>query len=702
MEGISFIYPAWLILLCLAGGFLYGILHYWGSTQFKDQGNWLRRLLFAVRTLSITLIALLLLGPLMKYFINVEDPPVLVVAADATSSVILASDSTEMASIYQQLEQLETVNPGRVQTDFLLFGESTRTGKPSETDFADRSTNISELLEYINNTYDGRNLSGVVIATDGIYNRGANPIYTPIRHTAPIHFVALGDTSVRRDLMIRRILHNRIAYLDEKFSIQIDIAGRMANGSSTTLNVFSMDPAGGRQQLYSEEFTIDSDDFFTTTEIVLEANRPGLNHFRAILDPIPNELSEENNVRDFYVEVLDTRQRVLILGSTPHPDLGSMKSLLENFQNYEVDLFSLSNWEGNFDDYDLVVLHQIPSRLPASRRVLEDVMATDRPLLFVLGNQSDINQFNRSQELLQISGGGNRFNDAVPLVNNNFNPFTFDQDLFRRLRGFVPLQAPFGQYQLAPFANTLLHQRIGQVETDMPMLTFGEVGNRRMGILAGEGIWKWRLYEFSSFDGADATADLLQKTVQYLSIREDDRRLRVYTDKNLFDESELVVFEAEYYNASFQRVNEPDVRLTISDAEDNQFAYNFDRRADHYILNTGPFNPGEYSYIAEVEVGMERFTVEGGFTVRPIQLESINLEANHGLLNQIARNQGGQLFYPENLQSLLEFLSEDHDFRPVVHSSLRTNLVLNLFWVCIAILGLLFVEWFMRRFYGSY
>lgn len=626
----------------------------------------------------------------------------LVVAADASSSVILASDSTEIASLYQELEQLQELNPGRVQTDFLLFGESTRTGNPTETDFSDRSTNISELLEYINNTYDGRNLSGVVIATDGIYNRGANPVYTPIRHTAPIHFVALGDTSVRRDLMIRRVLHNRIAYLDEKFSIQIDIAGRMANGSSTTLNVFSVDPAGGRQQLHSEEIVIDSDDFFSTTEIILDAKRPGLNHFRVVLDPILNELSEENNVRDFYVEVLDTRQHVLLLGSTPHPDLGAMKTLLENFQNYEVDLFSLSNWDGNFEDYDLVILHQIPSRIPASRRVLEMAMATDRPVLFILGSQSDINQFNRAQELLQISGGGNRFNDAVPLVNNNFTPFTFDQDQYRRMRGFIPLQAPFGQYELAPFTNTLLYQRIGQVETDMPLLTFGEVGNRRMGILAGEGIWKWRLYEFSSFDGADVTADLLQKTVQYLSIREDDRRLRVYTDKNLYDESEVVVFEAEYYNASLQRINEPDVRLTISDADGNQFTYNFDRRADHYILNTGPFNPGEYSYVAEVEVGMERFVVEGGFTVRPIQLESINLEANHGLLNQIARNQGGQVFYPGNMQSLTEFLSEDHDFRPIVHSSLRTNLVLNLFWTCIALLGLLFAEWFLRRFYGSY
>jgi hypothetical protein len=703
LEGISFIYPAWLIITCLAAGVLFGLLHYYGSRQFKDQSSWFRGSLFVLRSLAVALIALLLLGPLLRYFTTIEEQPVLVVASDASSSITTASDSLEMVELYNSLDNLSEVNPGRIETEFLLFGEEVRSGRPDETDFQDRSTNISDLLEYINNTYDGRNLAGVVIATDGIYNRGSNPIYTPIQHTAPIHFVALGDTSVRRDLMVRRVLHNRIAYLDDKFSVQVDVAARMANGTSTNLRLFSIDPQGGRQLLHSEEIEIDHSDFFTTSEIVIEAGRPGLNRYTVELDEIEGEFNTENNSRDFFVEVLDTRQQILVLGTTAHPDLGVIKSLLEGYQNYEVDIYNLNNWEGDFEEYDLIVLHQIPSRSPASRTALDQALQSDKSILFVLGAQSDIRAFNNAQDIMEITGGGGgRFNDAVPLVNNDFNPFAFDENLYHRFRSFVPLLSPFGQYDLSAAANTLMYQRIGQVETDMPLLTMGESGGRRYGVLAGEGIWKWRLYEFSSFDGTDATTDLLQKTVQYLSTREDDRRLRVYIDDNLYDESEAVVFEAEYYNASFQRLNDPDVLLSITDQDDNQFSYTFDRSGDHYILNTGPFSPGNYTYEAEVEVGMERFTAEGAFTVRPLQLEALNLEANHGLLRQIANEQGGRVFYPAQFEELQSLLAGDQDFRPVVHSTLRTNLVLNLFWICLALLLLLFTEWFLRRYFGSY
>jgi hypothetical protein len=127
------------------------------------------------------------------------------------------------------------------------------------------------VITYINNTYDGRNLAGVLIATDGIYNRGANPIYTPIGHSAPIHFLALGDTTVRRDLILRRVLHNRVAYLGEKFSFQIDLSAQMANGASTELRVFSFSADGSSNLIHSEEVNIDSDDFFKTFEVVTEA-----------------------------------------------------------------------------------------------------------------------------------------------------------------------------------------------------------------------------------------------------------------------------------------------------------------------------------------------------------------------------------------------------------------------------------------------
>nr|MBS0037864.1 hypothetical protein [Saprospiraceae bacterium] len=700
MEGISLMYPAWMVLLCLLAGLFYGLFHYYKSHQFKDKGPWLTWLLFALRTTAVTCLALLLLSPLLKYFNHVEEKPVWVVALDNSQSVIMASDSLEMANLYSTLGEVGTNQS--IETDFLLFGDELTYDHPDNSDFSAKSTDLSAVLKYIHNTYEGRNLAGVLIATDGIYNRGANPVYTPVHSGAPVHFLALGDTTVRRDLIVRRVLHNRIAYLGENFSFQVDVSARMASGSSTQLQIFAYRSNESTELIHSEEIDIDRDDFFQTVEVVSVANSPGLKRYRVVLSPVADELSLQNNSRDFYLEVLDNRKEVLVLGAVPHPDLGTIKTLVEGFKNYELSISTTENWDGNFDDYDLVILHQLPGRTSGNQRIVQQALDSEKPLFFILGNQSNIQQFNQSQDLLQITGGRNRQNDAVPLVNSTFNPFSFNTELYQRFRAFVPLKSPFGEYELSPAADVLMYQRIGQVETEMPLLAMGERSGKRIAVLTGEGIWRWRLFEFSSYQSTDATADALQKTLQFLSIAEDDRRLRVYTDNNLYDENERVIFEAEYYNASYQRINTPDLRLELTNQNGSTYSYTFDRRDDYYLLSAGPFSPGDYIFSAEVTAGMETFEARGGFTVRPIELESINLQASHGLLKQLSERFNGGVFYPDQAGDLNNLLFDDMDLRPVVHSSLRTNLVLNLFWVCLTLLLLLFTEWFLRRFFGSY
>ena len=46
------------------------------------------------------------------------------------------------------------------------------------------------------------------------------------------------------------------------------------------------------------------------------------------ISPIANEFSKENNVKDLFIEVLDARQKILILAASPHPDLAAIKKFL--------------------------------------------------------------------------------------------------------------------------------------------------------------------------------------------------------------------------------------------------------------------------------------------------------------------------------------------------------------------------------------
>ncbi|MFM2266763.1 MAG: hypothetical protein RL757_203, partial [Bacteroidota bacterium] len=62
---MTFQYPVWYLLFCLLlGGAGAGLL-YWGDKTFKEKSTWLHRLLAVLRGLALSLIAALLLSPML-------------------------------------------------------------------------------------------------------------------------------------------------------------------------------------------------------------------------------------------------------------------------------------------------------------------------------------------------------------------------------------------------------------------------------------------------------------------------------------------------------------------------------------------------------------------------------------------------------------------------------------------------------------
>ena len=82
-----------------------------------------------------------------------------------------------------------------------------------------------------------RTVGALVLASDGIYNTGSNPAYGGRRLPAPIFTVALGDTSVRRDLAITRTYANKLVYLGDRFSLRVDWKALESGGMGSRLKV---------------------------------------------------------------------------------------------------------------------------------------------------------------------------------------------------------------------------------------------------------------------------------------------------------------------------------------------------------------------------------------------------------------------------------------------------------------------------------
>jgi hypothetical protein len=93
------------------------------------------------------------------------------------------------------------------------------------------------MLEELDVRYGNRNVGALVIATDGLYNRGSNPLYHVSGLQVPFFAIALGDTVVRKDVRIGRINFNKTVYLGNSFPVEVTVEARQAAGEQITLTV---------------------------------------------------------------------------------------------------------------------------------------------------------------------------------------------------------------------------------------------------------------------------------------------------------------------------------------------------------------------------------------------------------------------------------------------------------------------------------
>ena len=693
---LSFQYPTWYILFCALLGLAFAAALYFRDKTFRDQSPILNKVLGALRWLTATIIAVLLLAPVLKSSVTEIKKPVVVLAQDASESIgIAVKDTPQYRS---QFEALQNALGDKYEVKSYSFGEKVREG--IDFQFKDKLTNASDLVKNVYDLYSNQNLGALVIASDGIYNEGSNPLYAAAKLNAPVYTVALGDTTPKRDLIVKRVFHNNIAYLGDKFNIQIDVAAANCTGSNTSLTVARLDAAGNPSVVSTTPISINKNDFFMTKEVTLDASQAGVMRFRIAVTSVNGEVTTVNNVKEIFVEILDARTKILILANAPHPDLAAINKGIVLNKNYTVSVGYVNDLKVNVGDYDFVILHQVPSVSNGGDAALNILNGKKTPRLYIVGAQSDCRKLTTMQSLMTLSADGKNMNDVQATLNGGFNLFTLD-NTFSQFPNFNPIQSPFGEYKEAGGGQVLFYQKIGKVDTKYPLIMLGESNGIRTGIITAEGLWKWRLFDFAQHQNHDLFDGLMSKIITYLSVKEDKRKFRAASDKNMYRENEPVQFTAELYNNSYELINDPDVRVILTNGEGKQFPYTMNKSGRYYALSAGILPVGNYQYKATTSVGGQQLEAGGAFTVQPIQLELYETTADHAVLRALANQFGGSMVYPKDMASIADSIKA-RTMKPIMYTTTKTESAMNLKWIFGILILLLAAEWFLRRYFGGY
>jgi hypothetical protein len=690
---LTTVHPLWLILPCVLLGLGVAWLLY--RKGRADIAPTMARWLFAIRALAVTVLAFLLLEPMVRFDQREVRKPVVVIAHDGSASLLAAGDTSYVRQRYPAaLQALVNELSGTYEVRSFTYGDVVQDGLVHTQD--DAFTDLSQLFRTVGDRIAGSELGAVIVDGDGITNRGRDPRLDAQRLGVPVHVIALGDTTVRPDLILKGVEHNSITYLGNAFPILARLQAHHLKGRRTQVQVLH---AG--KVVAQREVTITADPFISELPFELKADAAGPQRYTVRLVAVDGEVTRANNEQHFIVDVLDDRQRVLILGAAPHPDLGVIRQALNAVDGYGVELAYARDPEPDIRGVDLVVLHGLPSTAHPLSAFLARVSAANIPVLHVVAQGTDLPTLSKIQNTVGITGGRSAITDALPLVVPDYPLFTIEPELARAVERFPPLQVPFAQYTLGRSAQALMVQRIGMVRTEQPLVAFSQEGDRRCGVIVGEGIWRWRAADQRTNNDHSRSDKLIHRMVQFLALKVNKEPFRV-THEAVYSASAPVLFASELYNANLEPVNTPEVRMQITDSTGKELSYVFDRKGSAYALDAGRLAPGSYEWKARTTFNGKALIKTGVFHVQEPQLERNTTVADHAMLADLAALTKGTLVLPERMDALRPALEAQEGLVARSYVRSRFSDLIGLKTLFAVLLGLLGLEWFLRRRSGSY
>ncbi len=328
-------------------------------------------------------------------------------------------------------------------------------------------------------------------------------------------------------------------------------------------------------------------------------------------------------------------------------------------------------------------------------------MSSKTSLFIILGQQTDLVQLVRQNAPIRFDSPPREFDDVTPVINPTFSNFSLSSTANGLLAEYPPVSVHFGKMRILPTATPLLYQRVGSLATEKPLLSIDIQNNRKIGILLGEGIWRWRLNEFDRTERTEAFQELFGKLFQYLSTTDDKRKFRSYPIQQEFSDTEPVSFESQVYNDIFEPVYGNTIKLELTDETGRRTSYSYVTSPGNIRYEVGGLKEGVYRYKSSTVLGGKTEEIRGEFAVIAPQTELQNLTADFDLLRQLSSNSGGKFYNTNRLETLKDDLLA-RDVKSIIHTEESYSSLLNLKWVFWLLLIFVSVEWFARKYFGGY
>jgi uncharacterized membrane protein len=725
----------------------------WRAT--RGANAWRRATMIGMRAGAAVTAMVMFLEPAVELRQVAREPNRIAVLIDDSRSMALGEDPSGPSRI-ERVRRLLAASRDTLASwerdhkiDYYTFAEtvSATTLKALAQNTAQgKATLIRKALEYVRSHYEGNDLAGIVVISDGASTGGFDE---DSGDGAVRDFLRSLDTRVHtvwaarpglRDVAVARVMADEFAFV--RTVVRIDAVIRTTGLPARQVPVtLSTDGQPLRQKIVE----LPAGDHDVTVTFEVTPPRVGRYVYEISVPVAENESVTSNNTRSFVIRVIRDKIRVLQVAGQPSWDVRALRQMLKSNPNVDLISFFILRTQ---DDISLVPNDEM-SLIPFPTRELFEQQLPSFDLMILqdfeylpygIGDHlENIRSYVEGGGGLAMLGGVVSFTSggyygtpvAAALPVELYGPFDagpiVDEQKFSPQLTEAGVQHPVTSLRYSSDDNARVWKQLPQLEgvnlvasakpdatvlavhprvktkagKPMPVIVAGDYGKGRSLAITTDTLWRWGFVAAArpGDDGRQYTK-LWENAIRWLIQDPDLRNLHVDSDAVEYMPGQPVRIGVRLLGRDYQPLAGGAVSLVVRSGADPTRATQVDASkvtvGDNgtAVYELGGLLPGVYRVEAHATVGARQVDANDIFLVREGGSELDRPVGDPATLEWIARSTSGVALGPADvLPPALAF-----DPPRIVRVDRRTDVEL---WsrpgLLVLLIGLLGLEWLLRQ-----
>jgi len=632
--------------------------------------------LFVLRFLTYLVLFILLINPKIETQKEIVTKPDLYVLADNTLSVVKQKKDIETS-----LSKIKSA--GLIQKYNLHFYQFSNALKSLDSlKFDRKQTDIANSLSQLAFLHNSRP-APVVLLTDGQSNTGLDYNFnTKTYKNLNIYPVVLGDTLTHQDIRIDLINVNPYVFKDNYFPVEIFVTAQLKKPVQATLKITE-----NNKVLFKKKLPLSPDKPAGHIQTELKSGQAGIHQYKVILTGLTPEKNKRNNIAYFSIEVLKDQKKILLVSNIIHPDIGAIKRSLNQQKNLQFELTNTQKLPQNLQKYQSLILYQPDNKF---KDLFVRLKKEKIPWWLITGKHTDWNFIN-TQKIFVSKQPAQSYENYFAVPNKTFSLFKLPE---LQTDNWPPLIDTYGKIALHSPTEIVYYSKVNDLNTKQGLLFFNTL--EKQAVLAGENIWQWRMHAGLNQQQKDFD-QLLWQIIRYLSIQKDYKRLQIFYDKQFYQGSPVVI-RAKFLDENLEPdLQEEAVLILYNQGKKQQYPLLI--QSDYYQVEIPDLAPGKYTFNIQNKKGDKH--KKGQFIVLPYSLEAKNLSANLKDLTHLAHQTGGQYYFPDKIDELIDFLQKTPKYKAQITYQTHKTALIDTRWLLFLLVLLMTAEWLYKKLKGQ-